>query len=246
MDFKRTVYVLPNIFTTANLFCGVYAIIATLNEKFFYAAVAILLANVFDIADGKVARITNTTSKFGVEYDSLCDLVSFGVAPAVLIYWWALKPYGRFGWMASFLFIACGALRLARFNVMVEVAEKGRFIGLPIPAAASTIASVFLFLNHFGKVDQKNIIILVLTYLLSFLMVSNIRYLSFKELDFIKKKPLTFLFFIILLFILIASQPDIMIFTCLIIYVISGPIEYFFKLNIFRRGRKNVRKGKNI
>ena len=242
MDFKRTVYVLPNLFTTANLFCGVYAIISTLNNKFYHAAIAILLANIFDIADGKVARITNTTSKFGVEYDSLCDLVSFGVAPAILIYWWALKPFGRFGWMASFLFIACGALRLARFNVMVEVAEKGRFIGLPIPAAASTIASLFLFLHFLGKIAEKNIIILIATYILSFLMVSNIRYLSFKELDFIKKKPLTFLFFLILLFILVASQPEIMIFILLMIYVIAGPVEYFLKLKIFR-GKRNVRSG---
>jgi len=245
MDFKRTVYVLPNLFTTANLFCGVYSIIATLNENFFHAAVAILLANIFDIADGKVARITNTTSKFGVEYDSLCDLVSFGVAPGILIYWWTLKSFGRFGWMASFLFIACGALRLARFNVMVEVAEKGRFIGLPIPAAASTVASTFLFLNHFNITVEKNFIVLFITYILSFLMVSNIRYLSFKELDFIKSKPLTFLFFIILLFILVASQPEIMIFLILILYVISGLIEYTFKLKIFRR-KKNVRSGKNI
>ncbi len=245
MDFKRTVYVLPNLFTTANLFCGVYSIIATLNKNFYYAAVAILLANIFDIADGKVARITNTTSKFGIEYDSLCDLVSFGVAPGILIYCWALHPFGRFGWMASFLFIACGALRLARFNVMVEVAEKGRFIGLAIPAAASTIASMFLFLHYLGRVDQKNIIVLLATYILSFLMVSNIRYISFKELDFIKKKPLTFLFFIILLFILIASQPEIMIFLFLFFYVISGPIEYIFKLKIFRR-RKDVRDNKNI
>lgn len=240
MDFKRTVYVLPNLFTTANLFCGVYSLIATLNQKFFHAAIAILLANVFDIADGKVARITNTTSKFGVEYDSLCDLVSFGVAPGIFIYWWALQPFGRFGWMASFMFIACGALRLARFNVMVEVAEKGRFIGLPIPAAASTIAAMFLFLTYLKITGEKNIIILVSTYILSFLMVSNIRYLSFKELGFIKSKPLTFLFFIILLFILIASKPEIMIFILLFLYVISGPIEYIFKLKIFRRS-KNVR-----
>ncbi len=236
MDIKRTVYVLPNLFTTANLFCGVYSLIATLNEKFFQAAVAILVANIFDIADGKVARITNTTSKFGIEYDSLCDLVSFGVAPGLLIYWWALKPFGRYGWMASFLFIACGALRLARFNVMVEVTEKSRFLGLPIPAAASTIASLFLFYNRFPEIlYTKNIILLAMTYLLSFLMVSNVKYLSFKELDFFKKKPLTYLFILILFFILIASQPSIMIFLVFIIYSFSGPFEYIYR-KIFRRG----------
>ena len=236
MDIKRTVYVLPNLFTTANLFCGVYSLIATLNEKFFHAAIAILIANIFDIADGKVARITNTTSKFGIEYDSLCDLVSFGVAPGLLIYWWALKPFGRYGWMASFLFIACGALRLARFNVMVEVTEKSRFLGLPIPAAASTIASLFLFYNRFPEIlYTKNIILLIMTYLLSFLMVSNIKYLSFKELDFLKKRPLTYLFILILFFILIASQPSIMIFFVFLIYALSGPFEFIYK-KIFRRG----------
>jgi CDP-diacylglycerol--serine O-phosphatidyltransferase len=142
----RSVYVLPNLFTTANLFCGFYAIIAALNYKFEISAIAILIANIFDIADGKVARITNTTSKFGVEYDSLCDLISFGVAPSLLIYCWALKPFGKFGWIASFLFTACGALRLARFNVMVSVSEKGRFTGLPIPGAASMIATTVLLM----------------------------------------------------------------------------------------------------
>ncbi len=242
MDIKRTVYVLPNLFTTANLFCGVYAIISTLSGQFFHSAIAILIANIFDIADGKVARITNTTSKFGIEYDSLCDLVSFGVAPALLIYNWGLKEFGRIGWMASFLFIACGALRLARFNVMIEITEKSRFLGLPIPAAASTIAGTYLFFKKIGlMMIEKNFALLFLTYGLSFLMVSNIRYLSFKELGFLKKRPLTYLFILILLFMLIASKPNIMIFFFLIIYVISGPAEFVYT-KIFRRGKVWLKK----
>ena len=226
----KTVYVLPNLFTTANLFCGFYAIIAALNGKFELSAIAILVANIFDIADGKVARITNTTSRFGVEYDSLCDLISFGVAPSLLIYCWALKPFGKFGWIASFLFTACGALRLARFNVMVSVSEKGRFTGLPIPGAASMIATTVLLMYGIGKSEiiDKNIIILLIVYSLSFLMVSSIKYISFKDIGFLTRKPLKFLFFIILLILVIVMKPKISLCILMGIYTISGPLEAVF------------------
>ncbi len=226
---------LPNLFTTGNLFCGFYAIIAAINGKFLYAAIAILVANFFDIADGKVARITNTTSKFGVEYDSLSDLISFGIAPSILIYTWALIPYGKFGWVAAFMFTSCGALRLARFNVMVTVSEKSRFTGLPIPAAASMIATTVLLMFKLGKITiDRNIILLILVYCLSFLMVSNIKYLSFKEVQFIKQKPLKFVFFLILLLLIVVLETEISLFILMGFYVISGPLETLYK-KIFRK-----------
>jgi CDP-diacylglycerol--serine O-phosphatidyltransferase len=231
----KSIYVLPNLFTTGNLFCGFYAIIATINSKFEIAAIAILIANIFDIADGKVARITNTTSKFGVEYDSLSDLISFGIAPSLLIYCWALKPFGKFGWVASFLFTACGALRLARFNVMVSVSEKGRFTGLPIPGAASMIATTVLLMFDIGKsVIDRNLIILLEVYVLSFLMVSNVKYISFKEAGFITQKPLKFLFFVILMLLIVVMEPKISLCVLMGIYTVSGPLEAFFN-KIFRR-----------
>ena len=149
-QFSKSIYILPNLFTTASLFCGFYSIISSINGDFLAAAVAIVIAGVFDGLDGAVARATHTTSKFGVEYDSLADLVSFGVAPGVLAYLWALNPFGRLGWVAGFLYVACGALRLARFNVYVPVKDQSYFQGLPIPAAASMIATTVFLFNHFG------------------------------------------------------------------------------------------------
>jgi CDP-diacylglycerol--serine O-phosphatidyltransferase len=231
VEAKKSIYVLPNLFTTGNLFCGFYAIIASLNGRFEIAAISILVANFFDIADGKVARMTNTTSKFGVEYDSLCDLISFGVAPSILIYTWALQPYGKFGWLASFLFTACGALRLARFNVMVAVSEKGRFTGLPIPGAASMVATTVLLMFTIGKtVIDRNIILLLLVYALSFLMVSNIKYISFKDVTFIKQKPLKFLFFIILLILIVVMEPQISLCILMGIYTASGLLEALYSI----------------
>ncbi len=238
---SKSIYVLPNLFTTGNLFCGFYAIIAALNGKFEIAAIAILVANFFDVADGKVARITNTTSKFGVEYDSLCDLISFGVAPSLLIYTWALKPFGKLGWLASFLFTACGALRLARFNVMVTVSEKSRFTGLPIPGAASMVATTVLLMFAIGKTDiDRNIILLLLVYALSFLMVSNVKYLSFKELSFIKKKPLKFLFFLILMLYIVVLEPRISLAVLMGIYTASGPVEALY-YKVFKRIKKETK-----
>jgi len=235
---NKGIYVLPNLFTTGNLFCGFYSIIASLQGKFFTAAIAILLANIFDIADGKVARITNTTSRFGVEYDSLCDLISFGVAPSLLIYLWALQPFGRFGWVASFLFTACGALRLARFNVMVTVSEKSRFTGLPIPAAASMIATTVILMYKLGKIEiDRNILLLIIVYGLSFLMVSNIKYFSFKEIEFIKRKPLKFVFFLILMILVVVMEPQITLFSLMFIYTLSGPIEEIYR-KFFGKNKK--------
>jgi CDP-diacylglycerol--serine O-phosphatidyltransferase len=226
IKMRRGVYILPNLFTTGNLFCGFWAIIAVFQEKFFFAAIAILLASVFDILDGKIARLSGATSKFGVQYDSLADLVSFGIAPAVLAFSWALREYGRFGWLAAFLFVVCGALRLARFNVMSASGETKYFKGLPIPAAASMIAlTILLYLRLIETAWVKDIVILVMIYILAFLMVSNIRYFSFKELNLAKRKPFSIFMFIVLSMIVIVMEPVLVLFVFVLFYIFSGPVN---------------------
>ena len=223
---RKGIYILPNLFTTGNLFCGFWAIISVFQEKFFYAAVAILLASVFDVLDGKVARLSGSTSKFGVQYDSLADLVSFGIAPALLAFSWALRPYGKFGWLAAFLFVVCGALRLARFNIQSSSGEVKYFKGLPIPAAALMIAlTILLYLELIETDWVKDIAVLGMIYVLAFLMVSNIRYFSFKELDLAKRKPFSIFIFVILSMIVIIMQPVIVLFVFALAYVFSGPVN---------------------
>jgi len=153
---RRGVYILPSLITTGGLFAGFYSVIASFRGDFFTAAVAVLVANVCDVLDGRVARLTNTTSRFGIEYDSLADLIAFGVAPGILVYRWALEPWGSWGWLAASLYVTCGALRLARFNVQYDVSEKRHFHGLPIPAAAEVIASTVLVYYYFGGEGPTN------------------------------------------------------------------------------------------
>jgi len=236
---RRGIYILPNLFTTGNLFCGFWSIISVFQEKYFFAAVAILLASVFDVLDGKVARLSGATSKFGVQYDSLADLVSFGVAPAVLAFSWALRPYGRFGWLAAFIFVVCGALRLARFNVMSATGETKYFKGLPIPAAASMIAlTILLYLRLVETGWIKDIVILVMIYILAFLMVSSIRYLSLKELDLARKKPFGTFMFVVLSIIVIIMEPVIVLSAFVLLYVFSGPVNMVFAWHKKRELRK--------
>lgn len=223
---KKGIYILPNIFTLGNIFCGFYAIIATLNNHFQLAAIAILVAAVFDGIDGRVARLTNTCSRFGIEFDSLADLISFGVAPGILIYIWALKPFDRIGWLASFLFVVCGALRLARFNCQVNTAESRSFTGLPIPAAAGAISSFVIIHGFlFGPEGNKPILIALMAYILAFLMVSTIRYRSLKQLKLRQKRPFHTLVFILFVLLIVAAEPRIMLFVIFFGYVVSGPSE---------------------
>jgi len=219
---RRGIYILPNIFTSLNLFCGFYAVIAAIDGKFTAAAIAIIIGVMFDILDGKIARATNTTSQFGLEYDSLADLVSFGLAPGIMIYLWALKPLGRIGWLAAFLFMACGALRLARFNSQVGTVGSDYFVGLPIPAGASMAATTVLFCHRFN-IAGNPIVILILLYILSFLMVSTVKYNSFKKPELFRKMNFNVLVAVILILIFIASQPPIALFILGLTYVISGP-----------------------
>jgi len=225
IKMEKGVYILPNLFTTGNLFCGFWSIISVFQEHYFYGAVAILLAAIFDVLDGKVARLAGATSKFGIQYDSLADLVSFGIAPAVLAFSWALRPFGRFGWFAAFLFVVCGALRLARFNVLAAVGDTKYFRGLPIPAAASMVSLVILlYLRLIETGWIKDIVVLGMIYALAFLMVSTIRYYSFKELNLARQKPFSIFIFVVLSMIVIVMEPVIVLFGFVLAYVLSGPV----------------------
>jgi CDP-diacylglycerol--serine O-phosphatidyltransferase len=227
---RRGVYILPNLLTSGSLFGGFYAIVASLNGDYLIAAIAILIAIFFDGVDGKVARLTRTSSRFGVEYDSLSDLVAFGVAPAILVFTWALQPYGRLGWLAAFLYVACGALRLARFNVQSDTAEPRSFRGLPIPMAAAVIAAAVLLLYHLGETGEtKHLSLLILIYVLAFLMVSNIQYPSFKNLELLKKRPFNALVAMTLTIVVVVAEPAIMLFLISFVYLLMGPV------NIVRR-----------
>jgi CDP-diacylglycerol--serine O-phosphatidyltransferase len=222
-NVKKSIYILPNLFTSMNLFCGFYSITASVHSKFIDAAIAILIGAVFDLLDGKIARATNTTSKFGIEYDSLADLISFGLAPALLMFLWVLESIGRPGWSAAFLFAICGALRLARFNTSTSSGID--FEGLPIPAAAAMNVSVVLFFSRF-QIDPApfKLIFLVLMFGLSFCMVSSLRYRSLKKVSFFKSLKFNKLVMLILIFVAIATEPYIFIFVVFSVYVASGPV----------------------
>jgi CDP-diacylglycerol--serine O-phosphatidyltransferase len=229
-EVHRGTYIVPNLFTTANLFSGFFGIICAINGRFELAAIAIIASGVFDILDGKVARLTRAMSRFGVEYDSLADLVSFGVAPGLLMYLWALKPYGRLGWLAAFVFLACGALRLARFNVQVEVVSSKFFVGLPIPGAAGMIATTVLFFHDWSLTPWNfGVPLLISTYLLGFVMVSTLPYYSFKDVEFVRSKPLPVLVLAIVLVTIIAVSPGTMLFLLNFAFVSAGPLTYLYK-----------------
>jgi len=241
-SLKRGVYLLPNLVTTGGLFAGFYGIVATLNGDYDLAAWFILISAVFDALDGKVARLTGTTSRFGVEYDSLVDLVSFGVAPGLLMYSWALRPFGKLGWLAAFVYVVCGALRLARFNVQVNTVESRRFVGLPIPAAAGMVASCVLLFYHLGGTGTiKKVSVLLLIYILAYLMVSNHSYNSFKDPELVKRQPFGFLVLAIIFIIVIVAQPEIMLFAIASIYMASGPLGTVVKF--FRNKPASADKG---
>jgi CDP-diacylglycerol--serine O-phosphatidyltransferase len=223
-DSHRRIYLLPNLMTSANLFCGFYALIAAIQGHFVKSAIAIMVAALFDALDGKIARVTRTVSKFGLEYDSLCDAISFGVAPGILVYLWALQPFGRLGWLAALLFVACGTLRLARFNIQVDRVSSDYFTGLPIPAAAFMIASTVLLLYRLGgSGTTKHVTILIMIYALSFLMVSTIKYYSFKRPGLFKTMRFNMLVLVILFSIVVAAEPSVTFFLFMLAYILLGP-----------------------
>ncbi len=228
---KKGIYVLPNLFTTANLFCGFYSAIASMKGMYEIAAISILIAVVLDSLDGRIARMTHTTSKFGGEYDSLCDLVTFGVAPGILVYNWSLLSYGKLGWLASFLFVVCGALRLARFNVQIGVIDSRFFNGLPIPGGAAVLATgVNLFYYLGGEGRFPNLSIMVGVVAIALFMVSSIHYYSFKDLNFFARQPFMSFILIVLVLVIVVANPEIMLFTFAFGYSLSGPAWALFKL----------------
>jgi CDP-diacylglycerol--serine O-phosphatidyltransferase len=229
---RQAIYLLPNLFTTGNLFCGLYAIIAAFNTEYVDAASAILVALIFDVLDGQSARLTKTTSQFGIEYDSLADLVSFGLAPAVLVYAWALHAKGVMGMAVVFAFVGCGALRLARYNVQAIAGDNRYFTGLPIPGAAAVLGSLILFDHHIFKVGQsvKPVMVLVITFVLSFLMVSTIKYVKFKTMKFHAGEGFVYLVWGVLGIMLIAAMPPVALFTLFAGYAVSGVVMWLLGL----------------
>jgi CDP-diacylglycerol--serine O-phosphatidyltransferase len=225
----RLIYFLPNFFTLGNIFCGFYGIISAFHGSYSRAAFVVILAGLFDVFDGKIARATNSTSRFGVEFDSLADLVSFGVAPGVLVYLWALHPLGRVGWLGAFLFVVCGALRLARFNVQVGMVSSDRFVGLPIPCGAGMLVSTVIFheywFNHVSPTKSHSIPIAILVYGVAVLMVSNIKYRSFKNITLKGKNPFKIMVVASLFLIIMASKPQITFFLLISTYIIFGLLE---------------------
>jgi CDP-diacylglycerol---serine O-phosphatidyltransferase len=238
-ELRKGVYILPNLFTTAGLFAGFYSIIATLNHDYRLAAIMILASMLCDTLDGRIARLTRSSSSFGVQYDSLADLIAFGVAPGILVYTWALRPWGRWGWLAATLYVTCGALRLARFNVQIASVERRHFVGLPIPSGAAVIAStVLLYYYLSGQGDpNKHILMLLVIYAVAGLMVSEFRYFSFKEVKLHRRHPFPVLLALIVLIMLTIGAPEVTLFLGITGYALSAPVAALWRLV---RGRRRA------
>jgi CDP-diacylglycerol--serine O-phosphatidyltransferase len=222
---SRGIFLLPSLLTTGNLFCGFFAMLLTVEYRYAEAALAIFVAMVMDMLDGRVARLMKATSQFGVEFDSLADVVSFGVAPAFLLYAFALSELGRPAWFGAFLFVICGALRLARFNVHTGTTDRRFFVGLPIPAAAGVAASTVLLLHHDDPPRWALVAIAVGTYLVALLMVSTFRYWSFKEVDFARRRPVQTLLVVVLSVMIVATNHELFPFLLFMVYALSGPLR---------------------
>ena len=221
----RGIYLLPNLFTTACLFAGFFAIVAAMGGRFEAAAVAIFVAMVMDGLDGRVARLTNTQTEFGAQYDSLADMISFGLAPSLVMYAWALNSLGKLGWLAAFIFAAAAALRLARFNTQVGIADKRYFQGLASPAAAAVVAgAVWLGVDYGQHGSDWRIPAFLLTLLTGVLMVSNVRYRSFKDFNLKGRVPFVALLVVVFVFVLISIDPPQVLFSLFFIYALSGPV----------------------
>ena len=246
----RGVFLLPNALTTAAMFAGFYSIISGINGQYVTAAVAVVVAGVLDGLDGRVARLTNTQSEFGVQYDSLSDLISFGLAPALLSFNWSLSTLrdvsplaGKLGWLAAFLFAACAALRLARFNAQAQNADKTYFQGLASPAAAGTLVSIVWFFNDQG-VEGATVrwLMLVVTVVLGLLMFSRVRYLSFKSWPRGDRIPVGFLFLVVLVFVLLAIDPPTMLAAMGVVYVVSGLVMTLLGIRQWKTRRERRKK----
>lgn len=233
----KGIYLLPNLFTTAALFSGFYAIVSAMNGNFSHSAIAIFVAMVLDGLDGRVARMTNTQSAFGAEYDSLSDMVAFGVAPALVAFTWALDGMGKVGWVFAFIYVAGAALRLARFNTHIGSEDKRYFTGLASPSAAGLVAGMVWSLSDFG-IEGQDIAWLVgiLTALGGLLMVSNVRYYSFKDLDMRGRVPFFVILLVVLVFAIISTDPSRILWFIFIAYSVSGPLQALWRWHR-RKGR---------
>lgn len=222
---RRGIYLLPNLFTTAALFAGFYAIVQAMNVNFDQAAIAIFVAMVLDGLDGRVARMTRTQSAFGAEFDSLADMVSFGAAPALVMYEWVLRDLGKLGWIAAFVFVAGAALRLARFNTLLEVADKRYFTGLPSPSAAALVAGFVWVIDDLGAdPDSLRWLAWVVTLFAGLTMVSNLKYYSFKTINLKKSVPFVAIFLIVVFVAFLSYQPPLVLFAAFVAYAMSGYI----------------------
>jgi CDP-diacylglycerol---serine O-phosphatidyltransferase len=236
---RRGIYLLPNLLTTGALFSGYYAIISAMSGRFETAAIAIFIAMILDGLDGRVARLTHTESEFGVQYDSLSDMISFGAAPALVMYLWAFVDFGKVGLFAAFVHMAGGALRLARFNAQVGTADKRYFQGLPSPAAAAIIAGfIWICIEHGYDIDVVKYPAIVLTISTGLLMVSNFRYSSFKEIDFRGKVPFFVAISVMLAIAFVMAQPETMLFLLFLGYAVSGPVVTLVMRKRRLQGRK--------
>jgi CDP-diacylglycerol---serine O-phosphatidyltransferase len=240
---RKGIYLLPNLMTTGALFAGFYAVVAAMRGDFESAAMAIFFAMVLDGLDGRIARMTNTSSKFGAEYDSLSDMVSFGIAPALVMFSWALGELGKFGWSAAFIYVACAALRLARFNTQIDTADKTYFTGLASPAAAAVVASTVWVCHDLGWTGEHlpievAVIVALLTAVLGLLMMANFPYYSFKGVDFRGRVPFVAIIVLVLVFSLVTLDPPSMFLLAFLIYAASGPV---MQLQRWRKTRKEER-----
>lgn len=231
---RRGIYLLPNLFTTGALFAGFYAIVNGMNGNFEAAAIAIFFAMVLDGLDGRVARLTNTQSAFGAEYDSLADMVSFGVAPALVMFSWSLQTLGKFGWAAAFVYVAGAALRLARFNTQIESSDKRFFTGLASPSAAAVLAGFVWVCFEEGMVGSElprefSYLMAVITILIGMLMVTNIQYHSFKGLDLKGRVPFVAMLIVVLIFVVITIDPPRILLFGFLLYTVSGPTLHLWR-----------------
>jgi CDP-diacylglycerol--serine O-phosphatidyltransferase len=239
-QLRKGVYLIPSMFTAGNIMCGFYSIILTFSGEYIQAALFIILANALDGVDGYAARLTKTTSQFGVEFDSLADIVSFGVAPAILVYFWALVPWGNWGWLAASTYVVCGALRLSRFNVQSKSAGKGHFVGLPIPAAAEMIVATVLMYYVMGGegAPSKQLTLLLVIYGLALLMVSSFQYFSLKQTNLRKRHPIWVLVFGLIFIKVIIMIPQLMLFGTFLLYTLSGPLLWCWTFAKRRREKR--------
>ena len=225
---RKGIYLLPNLLTTAGLFSGFFAVVSSMNGRFEAAAVAIFIAMIFDGLDGRVARMTNTQSDFGAEYDSMADMVSFGMAPALVAYNWGLTELGKLGWLAAFVYVAGAALRLARFNTQVGIADKRFFQGLASPAAAAVVSGlVWVGVEYDVVGTDYGLVVAAVTGLSGLLMVSNFKYNSFKEVNWHGKVPFVALLLVLLIFVVVATEPALVLFIVFALYALAGPINTF-------------------